>query len=299
MSTSRAQPAPVADSVPAAAAPEQWPAFAVFCGELTGALARPAERKRNLCRLAEALGALAGASVALCVPADGLLQYEVGTGELAQLEGDVVPTEGTLEGEAFKAREPRATANLRADPRAYLPAQRGLPGAPAVAVPLPVAKGCGGVALFVKSRRHSEFTTDELSSMHVAATLVGGALQSFHEHERVRASRAVVEAWRAAQGRDTGGARGLLRAVRHELNTPVAVILGNLQLCTSDDPAEWKLPAGELWQAIRGGAARLEELSRLLRTLDESDEPIELDAQGRFIHANGTGEMNGGPKRSA
>lgn len=297
MSTPRAQPAAAADAVPAAAAPEQWDAFAVFCGELTGALARPAERKRNVCRLAEALGALAGASVALCTPADGLLQYEVGTGDLVQLEGDVVPTDGTLEGEAFAAREPRATANLRADARAFLPAQRGLPGAPAVAVPLPMAKGIAGVALFVKTRRHAEFTTAELASMHLAATLVGGALQSFQEHERARASRAVAEAWRAAPGRDGGAAKGLLRAVRHELNTPVAVILGNLQLCTSDDPAEWKLPANELWQAIRGGAARLEDLSRLLRTLDESDEPIELDAQGRFVASGGASGMNGGPKR--
>ncbi|HEX8903510.1 MAG TPA: histidine kinase dimerization/phospho-acceptor domain-containing protein [Longimicrobiaceae bacterium] len=276
----------------AAAAPEHSSAFATFCAELADTLARPAERKRNLLRLAEALATLAGASVALCTPTtDGVLQYEVGTGDLAQLEGDVVPGEGTLEGEAFATREPRPSLNLRLDALSYLPLQRALPAAPGLAVPLLMAEGCAGVALFAASREV------DVATLQLAGTLVGGALRSFREHERARASRAVVEALRSAQTRDSSAARGVLRAVRHELNTPVAVILGNLQLCASEDPKEWKLPAGELWQAIRGGAARLEDLSRLLRALDEGEAPITLDAQGRFIHPDGHGSMNGGTPR--
>jgi signal transduction histidine kinase len=276
------------------AAPEQSPGFAAFCAELSDALARPAERKRNLCRLADALGRLAGASVALCTAgADELLHCEVGTDALAQLEGDVVPGEWTIEGEAFVAGEPRTTANLRGDPRAYLPAQRDLPDGPAVAVPLRMGTDSVGVALLARRKPAAEFGTGELAAIQLAATLLGGALHTFREHERVRASRAVLEALRSAQGRDTSAAKGVLRAVRHELNTPVAVILGNLQLCASDDPAEWKLPAKELWQAIRTGAARLEDLSRMLRALDESDSPIELDAQGRFVATNGAASANG------
>ncbi|HEX6746435.1 MAG TPA: GAF domain-containing protein [Longimicrobium sp.] len=278
--------------------PAQSAAFAIFCGELADTLARPAERKRNLVRLAEALGALAGGSaVVLFTPApDGVLQCDVGTAALAHLEGDLVPADGTLEGEAFTSREARTSPNLRADPRAFLPVQRALPNAPALATPLLSASGCAGVALLAKPRRDTEFAPSEIATLQLAATLVGGALQSFGEHERVRASRAVIEMWRAGRKESEGdadAARSVLRAVRHELNTPVAVISSNLQLCASPDPADWKLPAPELWQAMRAGAARLEEVSRLLRALDESDGPIALDEQGRFILP---GSTNGHPK---
>jgi signal transduction histidine kinase len=281
--------APMASTDPAAP-PEESPAFAIFCGEVADALARPAERKRNLVRLAEALAALGDASLALYTTGhDGLLQCEVGTGVLAQLEGDLVPIEGTIEGEAYQSGQPRSTANLRADPRAYLPIQRALPNAPALAVPLVQPSERAGVVLLAKHRRDAEFGAQAMATLQLAATLAAGVLRSLDAHERARASRAVIEAWRSAQTRDSAAAKGILRAVRHELNTPVAVILGNLQLCASADPREWKLPVAEFWQAVRGGAARLEDLSRLLRTLDESDEPVELDAQGRFILPPGDG----------
>jgi hypothetical protein len=283
-------PAAFADDPARAHAPEESPAFALFCGEIADALARPAERKRNLCRLVEALGVLADASAALCMPGqDGLLQYEAGWGGLAQLEGDLVPVDGTLEGEAFESGQPRTSPNLRADPRAYLPIQRSLPNAPALAVPVLQPTERAGVVLFAKHRRDAEFGAPTIATLQLAATLVAGVLKGAEQHERARASRAVVEAWRSAQGRDSTAAKEVIRAVRHELNTPVAVILGNLQLCASADPKEWKLPAAEFLQAIRGGAARLEELSRLLRTLDESDGPIVLDAQGRFVGPDGPG----------
>ncbi|HSU14786.1 GAF domain-containing protein [Longimicrobium sp.] len=289
--------APLAAAMPgddAGPAPEESPAFAIFCGEVADALARPAERKRALVRMAEALAALGDASVALYTTGhDGLLQCEVGSGDLAQLEGDLVPVEATLEGEAFQTGQPCATPNLRADPRAYLPIQRALPNAPALAVPLLQPTDRAGVVLLAKHRRDAEFGAPAVATLQLAATLAAGVLRSLDQHERARASRAVIEAWRSAQARDAVAAQGILRAVRHELNTPVAVILGNLQLCASADPAEWKLPVPEFWQAIRGGAARLEELSRLLRTLDEAEAPVALDAQGRFILPEAGGGAKG------
>jgi len=215
---------------------------------------------------------------------EGVLHCEVGTGELAGLEGDVVPLEGTLEGEAFASGQARTTANLRVDPRAFLAFHRGLPNTPAAALPLLCDGRPEGVALLARRAQGAGFAAEELETLAIAAGLVAGALRNLAELERLRASRAVVEAWRAAQARDGAVAKGLIRAVRHELNTPVAVIQGHLQLCGSADPAEWKVPAGELWEAIRTEAGRLEDLSRLLHTLDENGTSVVLDDRGRFVH---------------
>ncbi|MFL5538192.1 MAG: histidine kinase dimerization/phospho-acceptor domain-containing protein, partial [Longimicrobiaceae bacterium] len=213
----------------------------------------------------------------LCTPGDdGVLRCEVGTGGLAGLEGDVLPLEGTFEGEAFLAGEARTTANLRADPRAFLAVHRGLPNTPAAALPLVCDGAAEGVALLARRERGAEFAPEELETLEVAAALVAGALRNFAEVERLRASRAVVEAWHAARAQDEGLAKGVLRAVRHELNTPVAVIRGHLQLSGLGEP-------GELWEAIRTQAARLEELSRLLHALEENGTPVLLDDRGRFV----------------
>ena len=258
--------------------------LAAFLAELASVLARPAERSRGLARLCAALGEMVGAAALLCTARpDGVLHCEVGTGELAGLEGDVVPLEGTLEGEAFLAGAARTTANLRADPRAFLAVHRALPNAPAAALPLLCDGRAEGVALLARHARGPEFGHEEIETLAIAAALVAGALRNFAELERLRASRAVVEAWRSTQARDAALSKSLLRAVRHELNTPVAVIQGHLQLCGSADPAEWKVPAGELWEAIRTEAGRLEDLSRLLHTLDENGTPVVLDDRGRFV----------------
>ena len=262
---------PLASDAPAAA-PDP---FAGFCAELADVLARPAERKRNLVRLAEALARLADASVALWLPgAGGTLACEVGTGELAQTEGDLVPDEGTLEGEAFRARQPRHAANLRADPRAFLPQQRDLPNTAAVAIPLVAGGECAGVATFAARRRDRGFSGDELAALEPAVVLVAGALRNFAAHEKSRASRTMLEAIRSARPRDSR----VLRAVRHELNTPVSVIHGTLQLYAG----EWGTTPAELREAITFAAERLQSLSRLLQVLEESDSPVDLDPEGRF-----------------
>ena len=259
--------------------------LAAFLAELASVLSRPAERSRGLARLCAALGEMGGAAALLCTARpDGVLHCDVGTGELAGLEGDVVPLDGTLEGEAFRAGEARTTANLRVDPRAFLAFHRGLPNTPAAVLPLLCDGRPEGVALLARRAQGAEFAAEELETLAIAAGLVAGALRNFAELERLRASRAVVEAWRSTQARDGAVAKSLIRAVRHELNTPVAVIQGHLQLCGSADPSEWKVPAGELWEAIRTEAGRLEELSRLLHTLDENGTPVMLDDRGRFVH---------------
>lgn len=251
--------------------------LAAFLAELAAVLARPAERSRGLTRLCAALGELAGADALLCTPgADGVLRCEVGTGALAGLEGDLLPLEGTFEGDAFAAGEARATGNLRADPRAFLAVHRDLPNTPAAALPLVCGGSAEGVALLARRERGPGFAAEELETLELAAALVASALRGFAEVERVRASRAVVQAWRAAQAGDGALAKGVLRAVRHELNTPVAVIRGHLQLSGSVEPAE-------LLDAVRTQAARLEELSRLLHALEENGNPILLDDRGRFV----------------
>jgi len=126
---------------------------------------------------------------------------------------------------------------------------------------------------------------------------VAGALRNAAAHERTRASRTVLDAIRAARPREADRVRQTLRAVRHELNTPVSAILGNLQLCAAADPAEWRMSAAEFRQAVADGTVRLEGLSRLLHTLEESHTPVEVDAEGRFIAPQawqrGRGEANG------
>jgi signal transduction histidine kinase len=255
-----------------------------FLAELATVLARPAERSRGVARLCAALGELGGASALFCAArGDGVLHCEVGTGELAGLEGDLVPLEGTLEGEAFAACEAKATPNLRADPRAFLAFHRNLPNTAAVVLPLLCDGRAEGVVLLARLDRGADFGAGEIATLRLAVGLVAAALRNFAELERLRASRAVVEAWRANHASDATLAKSLLRAVRHELNTPVAVIHGHLQLNGGDDPAQWKVPAGELWEVIRTEAARLEELSRLLHKLDENGTPVALDDRGRFV----------------
>lgn len=267
--------------------------LAAFLADLSSVLARPTERAAGLARLCAALGALADADALLCLAqADDVLRCETGTGGLAALEGDVLPLEGSLEGDAFRAGTALTTPNLRADARAWLAVARDLPNTPAVAIPLLAEGGAEGVALLARRSREPEFSDAEVDGIRLAATLVAAALRNFAQVERVRASRAVVEAMRSARGRDGELTRSLLRAVRHELNTPVAVIQGNLQLCPSADPAEWKVPASELWQAVRAEAERLEALSRRLRALEEDGEPVVFDSRGRFVsphHPNGDG----------
>jgi signal transduction histidine kinase len=270
-------------SGPGPAAEEAAP-FAAFCAELAEALSRPAERKRNLCRLAEALGVLGDASVALCVPQPGgRLACEIGTGELAQLEGDLLPVDGTLEGDAFTSGQAQESENLRIDPRAYLGLQRDLPNTPAVALPMEAAGERTGVALFASRRHGHAFTGARLDTLGQALTLVTGALRNFAVHERARASRSVLEAVRGARGSEAEAMRKVLRAVRHELNTPLSVILGNLQLCASEDAAEWRMTAPELRRAVHDGATRLEALSRLLHAWEESDAAVDFDREGRFV----------------
>jgi signal transduction histidine kinase len=265
--------------------------LAAFLGELAAAVARPAERSRGRARLCAALGELGGGWALLCTAQpDGTLLCEAGTGDLAPLEGDLVPLQGTLEGDVFRAGTPLVTANLRTDPRAFLAMHRGLPNTPAAVLPLVAGGHVEGVALLARQSRGAEFAAAELEVLMLAAGLVAGALRGFAEAERMRASRAVVEAWRAAHARDGELTKSLLRAVRHELNTPVAVIQGNLQLCPSPDPAEWKVPPADLWATMRAEAGRLEELSRLLHALDETGAPVVLDAQGRFVRPSRNGE---------
>ncbi|HET7233730.1 MAG TPA: histidine kinase dimerization/phospho-acceptor domain-containing protein [Longimicrobium sp.] len=279
-------PAPPSMSLSAAAdtaAGETGP-FADFCAEVARALARPAERKRNVVRLAEALGALGDASVAIFVeqPGGGLV-CEIGTGELAQMEGDCLPAEGVLESDAFATGEARESANLRADDRAYLPQQRGLPNAPAVALPMEVAGERMGVVLFAARRRGEAFSPARVEALRQGVMLVAGALRNFVAHERSRAARTVLDAIRAARPREAESVRKLVRAVRHELNTPVSVILGNLQLCAAADPAEWRMSPAEFRRAVADAGAALEALSRILHTMDEGKREVEIDPEGRFL----------------
>ena len=269
---------------PAYGSAEASAPFAAFCAELAETLARPAERKRNLCRLAGALELLGDASVALCMAQPGgALVCEVGTGELAQLEGDLLPGEATLEGDALATGRAQETDNLRVDPRAYLGRQRGLPNTPALALPLELAGERIGVALFAARRGGEAFGEGRAEVLRQALALVAGALRNFAAHERSRASRAVLDAVRDAGTREADGMRRVVRAVRHELNTPASAVLGNLQLCASPDPAQWHLTPPELREAMRDAGARLEALSRLLHAWEESDAAVELDAEGRFI----------------
>jgi signal transduction histidine kinase len=222
--------------------------------------------------------------VALCIAQPGgALVCEVGTGELAQLEGDLLPGEGTLEGDAFTTGRAQETDNLRVDPRAYLGRQRGLPNTPALALPVELAGERIGVALFAARRGGEAFGEGRAEVLRQALALVAGALRNFAAHERSRASRAVLDAVRDAGAREADGMRRVVRAVRHELNTPVSAILGNLQLCASADPAQWHLAPPELRQAVSDAAARLEALSRLLHAWDESEAAVEFDPEGRFV----------------
>lgn len=272
-------PAPTAGASAAGAVP-----FAAFCAQVAEVLARPAERKRNLCRLAEALGALGDASVALSLHhPGGLLLCEIGTGELAQVEGDFLPPEGTLESDAFATGVAQESPNLRADERAYLAQQRDLPNAPAVALPMEVAGEQTGVALFAARRRGEAFSAERMEALRQGVALVAGALRNFAAHERSRASRAVLDMVRAARPREAEGVRKVVRAVRHELNTPVSVILGSLQLCVGTDPAGWRIPPADFRRAVGDAAARLEALSTLLHAFDDGKADPEIDAEGRFL----------------
>lgn len=257
-------------------------ALLAFHSALLDALARPAEQGRLFRVIAREAAALAGASCAVFTleADDGVLRGRAGAGALAAQEGELLPVEGSLEGQAVRSGEPARTADLRGDPRGYRGAERGLPGGPALAVPLAGANGVAGVLLFARVPGDDPFGAEDEACARRAAEAAAAAVEGALAFERARGSAAALERWRADRAAAAEGGRRLLRALRHELNNPLAAVLGHAQLLEAD-PAVRALPhVLPSVHAIRDEARRIDRFTRRLAELESSDDPRLLDDDG-------------------
>ena len=275
---SRAAPAPPEAALPAG----RLAALSRFQSGLLQALARPAEQSRLFLAVAEECGALLAASCAVyVVEGEGdVLRGRVGTGELAGEEGALLPVEGSLEGLAALSGEAVRAAGLRGDPRAYRAAGRDLPDGPALAVPMAGARGAVGALLLAREAGETEFSDEDEACARAAARAAGAAVEAVLAFERARASREAVDAWRASRAAAAEGGRQLLRALRHEINNPLAAVLGHAQLLEGD-PAVRELPhVLQSVRAIREEGMRMDVLTRRLAVLEQSGDPRLLDEHG-------------------
>ena len=250
---------------------------------LLQALGRPAERERLFRLIAERAALLLDASAIVCTvePEGDALLARVGTGALAAQEGTLLPLEGSFEGMAASAGASARTAALRADPRAYLADERELPAGPALAVALPGAGvGAVGVLLLAREAGEPEFSAEDETCALLAAPAVGGALEGAAAYARARGSRAALERWRAARGAGSEAGRQLLRALRHELNNPLAAVLGHVQLLEADAAVRGLPHVAQSVRAIREEGERIESLTRRLAALEASGDARLLDDEG-------------------
>ena len=256
-------------------------ALFAYQAALLDALARPAEQGRLFRLIAEDAAALVGAPCALFVLEEGgVLRGRAGAGTLAAQEGELLPVEGSLEGAAALAGEAVRADDPRSDPRGYRAAERGLPAGPALVVPLAGARGAVGVLLFAREAGGEGFGAEGEACARLAAGAAAAAVEGALAFDRARGSRAALESWRASRATASEGGRRLLRALRHELNNPLAAVLGHAQLLEAD-PSVQSLPhVLQAVRAIRGEGRRMDALTRRLATLESSGDPRLLDDDG-------------------
>jgi hypothetical protein len=169
---------------------------------LIQAMARPAEQARLLQAVTEEAAALARASAALLLPEPddrSLLRVQIGTGLLAEREGELIPVDESFAGGALREGEPRVTPDLAADRRAFRLRERDAYSGPACAVPLSHGTQRFGVLLLTREPFAAAFTSDELELFSHAAAAFAGAFAASARFQHARAGREAIDQWRHAR----------------------------------------------------------------------------------------------------
>jgi len=179
--------------------PDELAAVLAAFGRISEALTRPAEREslfRTIAEEAAALLAPASALVCTLEPEGDVLRVRMGVGALARHEGELLPLEGSVEGQAVLTGEPRRVPDLAADPHAYRPRERGIAPGPALAVPLRAAGRPVGVLLLARPSGAPLFEARDEARLGMLADVAGAALENGRAFDAARGSRGELEAWR-------------------------------------------------------------------------------------------------------
>lgn len=163
------------------------------------ALAAPAEQERVRWTVLRSAAELFAADAALlCLPAPELnaLRVHAAMGALGEQEGELLPTEGSLEGAALRARHPLLTPDLLADPRGYRSRERGIPSVPAIVLPLLAAGEVLGVVLIARSGGAASFLEADVALAASFAEAAASALANARTHAANRHPEAELVSWR-------------------------------------------------------------------------------------------------------
>jgi PAS domain-containing protein len=169
---------------------------------LIQAMTRPAEQTRLLTAVVDEAAGLARASAALLLPEpgdDAVLRMHLGTGILADREGELLPVEESFAGGAFRDAEPRVTADLSSDPRAFRLREHDAFAGPACALPLRHGSRPYGVLLVAREPFAAAFGPAELERLSAAAEAFAAAFAASARFHQARAGHESIDLWRRAR----------------------------------------------------------------------------------------------------
>ncbi|MGH7458515.1 MAG: GAF domain-containing protein [Longimicrobiaceae bacterium] len=194
-------------------------------------------------------------------PGAGALRSRGGTGRLGPAAQQDVPVAESFAGWAYSAAEAQQSRDLRFDPRAHPELERELGLGPAAALPLILSDRVSGVLVAARDPGRPLFRADELRLLAQLARLTASALEGVERllgpepGQRTSPSPEVLE---------------LMRAVRHEVNNPLAVIMGQAQLLRSHPPVAEDETIEQAVVDIYEEGSRIRDSIRRLTREDES-----------------------------
>ena len=230
------EPAPPLPDLP----PSRLARLVAALGAVAAAGSHPGRRSRIELAIPVQAAAVLDASATLLFAAAGAdpLRVGAGTGLLADAEGEMLPREGTLAGRALAGVEPVTSPALSLE--AGHPLEGGMEAGPALAVALPAGDCAAVVLLAARPVGAAPFTAAEAEAMAVLAAAAGPVLEASRRYAARREAAVALPAPAPAPARGKGKApperlpAGLIGALRHEMNDPLAVLSGEIQLLRRD-----------------------------------------------------------------
>lgn len=206
--------------------------------------------------VAKSADASSAAILTLSPDAPGHLRVHAGTGRFETAFQVSLPIQAALAGTVFSTGEPARVADLT-EAQSAGPAERALRIGPAYLAPVVAESRSLGVLIVGRDRGAEPFFQNEMEIVaryqHVAREILGLSGGSAP----------------AAGNQETEAGRALMNSLRHEVNNPLAVIMGQAQMlrrdsAISDDPylsqsLDAVLDAAERVRAVLRGLTRADE----------------------------------------
>ena len=255
-------------------------------GAVAAAGSHPGRRSRIELAIPVQAAAVLDASATLLSAAAGAepLRVGAGTGLLADAEGEMIPREGTLAGRALAGTEPVLSPGLSRE--AAHPMERGMEAGPALAVALPAGDCAAVVLLAARPEGAAPFTAAEADALAVLAAAAGPVLEASRRYAARREVAAPLPAPAPPPARGKGkGApperlpAGLIGALRHEMNDPLAVLSGEIQLLRRDGRPSAAQVENTL-PALHEASRRLCDLAERLTLLERFPEAGYVNESG-------------------